>query len=142
MILNAHKIHIQQTGSKILFTAFVIDVVKMLVTNNPIPNNLRSPGHEDFLWLTRGHFPVIKQPTETATNKHPTKICKVCYVRGKCTNSGLPLRTAYVCGDCPSEPGLDVENCFKIYHTVPRLYLDGIFMLFQCFITFFTYHSY
>ena len=33
------------------------------------------------------------------------------------TYSGLPQRAAYVSGDCPSEPGLQVGNCFKIYHT-------------------------
>ena len=27
------------------------------------------------------------------------------------------------------------------FRTVLRLYLDGIFMFFQCFITYFTYHS-
>ena len=36
---------------------------------------------------------------------------------------------------------MSMSNFFG-FHTVPRLYLDGIFMLFQCFITFFTYHSY
>ena len=97
----------------------------MLVSNTEnVPDIIRRPVNEDYLRLNGRHFSVIKQSSATASNKHPTKNCKVCYAKGKRTASGLALRTLYLCGDCPSEPGLHVEECFKIYHT--QLYYDGL----------------
>ena len=33
------------------------------------------------------------------------------------TDGGKPLKTVYICPDCPSNPGLHPESCFKLYHT-------------------------
>lgn len=87
---------------------------------------------EDYLRLTRRHFPAMKQPSATASNKHPTKVCKVCYARGIRTAKGLPVRTTYVCADCPSEPGLHIENCFKLYHTELLFYFMLSLILNSC----------
>ena len=78
-----------------------------------ISYGLRLDLRSDLRFPYQTTFSCDQQPTKTAINKHPTNIYKVCYARGKCTNSGLPLRTVFACG----EPGLHVENCFKIYHT-------------------------
>ena len=106
----------------ILFHLFVLEVVKLLVTRTPLPPTIiRGPPEENYVRLNGRHFPMLKEASATPSNKHPTKVCKVCYAQGKSTTSGLPLRTSYVCGDSPSQPGLHVEYqgqyCFKIYHT-------------------------
>ena len=88
-----------------------------LQENPDQPKNHRIPQGEDFVRLTGRHFPKLKQPTDGALNQHPSKICKVCYAKGLRTNKGHPLRTTFVCGDCPSEPGLHADRCFEIYHT-------------------------
>jgi hypothetical protein len=68
--------------------------------------------------LTGRHFPIKKSPEERAKGKSPKKMCRVCYARGKKTVKGREVSTVWVCGDCPSKPGLHVdEGCFKIYHT-------------------------
>ena len=113
VILNAHKIFTKETGSNIPFVHFVLDVI----TTPDQPQNHRIPQGEDFFRLTGRHFPKLKQPTVGASNQHPSKVCKVCYAKGLRTNKGHPLRTTFVCGDCPSEPGLRADRCFEIYHT-------------------------
>lgn len=117
MILNSQKIYVHQTGSKMSFLDFTLEVVRGLITKvEHIVDN--HPANEDVARLLGRHFLTTKKPSsEDATNKHPTKICKVCYAQGKRSTSGHPLRTTYVCGDCQSEPGLHLE-CNKIYHTV------------------------
>ena len=120
MILNAHNVYAHDTLSSISFMDFVLEVVKLLVTKAPPPPTIiRGPPEENYVRLR--HFPMLKKASATASNKHPTKVCKVCYAQGKSTTRDLPLRTSYVCGDCPSQPGLHVEYqgqyCFKIYHT-------------------------
>ena len=95
MILNAHKVYAHET--RILFTDFVLEVVKLLVTRaSPPPTIIRGPTEENYVRLNGRHFPMLKEASATASNKHPTKVC---YAQGKSTTSGLPLRTSYVCGD-------------------------------------------
>ena len=122
MILNAHKVYAHETRSSISFMDFVLEVVKLLVTRAPPPPTIiRGPPEEKYVRLNGRHFQILKEASVTTSNKHPTKVCKVCYAQGKSTTSDLPLRTSYVFGDCPSQPGLHVEYqsqyCFKIYHT-------------------------
>ena len=103
-------------------------ILLCLTIQKPIQNFLLHHHQKRFLWLWQILWKelvyppvVLKEATATASHKHPTKVCKVCYAQGKPTTSGLPLRTSYVCGDCPSQPALHVEYqgqyCFKIYHT-------------------------
>ena len=101
---------------------FVLDVVKLLVIRTPLtPAIVRRPSEENYARLNGRHFLIIKEASATASSKHPTKVSKVCYAQGKATTSGLPLRTSYVYGDCPSQAGLHIEHqgqyYFKIYHT-------------------------
>ena len=71
----------------------------MLASNTEnVPDNIRRPINEDYLRLNGCHFSVMKQASATASNKHPTKNCKVYYAKGKRAASGLPLRMSHICG--------------------------------------------
>ena len=76
------------------------------------------PADETITRLRGRHFPSLLRPTEGARDPRPTKKCRVCYARGKRTNKGGPLKTVYVCYDCPSVPGLHRTECFQAYHTL------------------------
>ena len=91
MILNAHKVYAHET--RILFIDFVLEVVKLFVTRaSPPPTIIRGPTEGNYVRLNGRHFPMFKEASATASNKHPTKVC---YAQGKSTTSGLPLRTSY-----------------------------------------------
>ncbi|CAH2320922.1 oocyte zinc finger -like [Pelobates cultripes] len=47
----------------------------------------------------------------TLKKRSPQKRCRVCY------RKGIRTDTSFYCPDCPSQPGLCIGNCFKIYHT-------------------------
>jgi hypothetical protein len=68
--------------------------------------------------LSGRHFPMKNSSSDWAQSKRQTKMCRVCYARGLRTVKGTKIKTVWVCADCPSKPGLHVdEGCFKIYHT-------------------------
>ena len=117
-ILNAQKVYASHTNSSMPFLTFVLEVTKLLTTHTvPVPANIRVPADENHIRLTGRHFPMVKPALPGASNKNPAKICKVCYAKGKRTSRNHPMKTTYVCADCPSMPGLHIENCFRIYHT-------------------------
>ena len=119
MILNAHKICIKRTGEKISFMEFVIETISDLLTLAPLqPRNLAVAHDDDVERLTGRHFGSYKEAAEGLKDKHPSKMCRVCYKRGKRTSKGKPLKTTYICRFCPSEPGLHPGECYEIYHTV------------------------
>jgi len=121
---------------------FVLQVIKLLsAVTDPVEPNIRVAQHEDFLRLTGRHFPAMKEANEGAKNKHPTKICRVCYSQGKQTAKGLPLRTAYVCPDCPSEPGLMAVTKLTIPNfTTVKLIRTFFYLFHQVHITFYFRH--
>ena len=99
MILNAHKVYAHETRLTISFIDFVLEVVKFLVTRAPLPPIIirgpRIPVEEIYdVQLNGRHFPMLKEASATSSNKHPTKVCKVCYAQGKSITSGLPLRVS------------------------------------------------
>lgn len=54
------------------------------------------------------HYPA---PIPCTPKKiHPVKRCRVCYAYGK------RKETRYHCPCCPTNPGLHVKECFRIYH--------------------------
>ena len=102
MILNAHKIHGKEPGSKISFIDFVLEVVNSLIASLPlVPQATTVVPHDDFERLVSRHFPLVKKATDGASNQRPKKHCRVCYAKGKRTNSGKPLKTVYICKFCP-----------------------------------------
>jgi hypothetical protein len=73
---------------------------------------------DDIARLTGRHFPGRKVRDEVdPTKRTSTKMCRVCYARGIRTNKGNVVETVWICGECPSRPGLHVDDCFKVYHT-------------------------
>ena len=122
VLLNSHKLFQISTGKKNTFLEFLRDVIADLSTlsithHNTGPDNTIARLHER-------HFPSIKIASENAKHKRVTKNCRVCYARGKRSDKGRPLKTVYVCGQCPDEPALHVEDCFRIYHTVKDFHLN------------------
>ena len=92
------------------------DIVTSLVAFSPKMSPLLVP-IDIVSRLTGRHFPVMK-PAVSPNDPRPAKRCRVCYAKGRKQQSGYPLRTRWICPDCPSQPGLHVDNeCFRIYHT-------------------------
>lgn len=54
------------------------------------------------------HLPC-KLPA-TPGNQRPARRCRVCYRQGR------DKRTVFICGQCPSQPGLCVPECFRVWH--------------------------
>ena len=71
---------------------------------------------ETITRLTGRHFPSIKSASAGAKNLRATKPCRVCSARHTKTSPGKPIKTVYICAQCPSQPGLHPE-CLEIYHT-------------------------
>ena len=119
MTLNAHKVFQKHTGrDDVTLLTFMHDTVALLVASQPkISHNIRNVPDDSYYRLTGHHFPEIKKAADGSRNKRPTKPCRVCYARHIQTDKGKPLKTIYICKSCPSEPGLHIESCFKIYHT-------------------------
>lgn len=55
------------------------------------------------------HFPGVVPPT--GKKSRPQKRCRVC------SKQGIRKDTIYHCETCPSQPGLCINECFRIYHT-------------------------
>ena len=68
-------------------------------------------------WLV---YIFLEKNPDKVGSKDPraTKICRVCYSCGVCTDKGKLLKTVHICQTCPSQPGLHIDNCFQVYHTV------------------------
>lgn len=117
-ILNAHKVYCNYNHrNNVTFLKFMHDTIILLLSSSPKLNKSLVP--DDVIHrLTGRHFPAVQKPTEGAKDKHPTKICRVCYARKIRTKKGDPVKTVHICKSCPSQPGLHIENCFEIYHTV------------------------
>ena len=63
---------------------------------------------KDLAHLTRHHYPNRLPTTERKQN--PTKPCRVY------TRRGINLESRFYCPNCPSHPGICLENCFARYH--------------------------
>ena len=114
--LNAHKVYKFHTGSNESFLEFLHEIISGYCSQaQPIVLNRIPVDHHKR--LTERHFPVQKKPTEGTKDKHPTKECRVCRARKIRTPSGGIIKTTYLCPDCPGEPGLHPEECFKAFHT-------------------------
>ena len=119
-VLNAHKVFVKTRGLKdVTFLKFMHDTI-VLTLQLSLKLNKKSIQPDDTLRrLTGRPFPGIKKPDKVGS-KDPrlTKICRVCYSRGVRTDKGKPLKTVHICQTCPSQPGLHIDNCFHVYHTV------------------------
>lgn len=116
--LNAHKIYCIETDSQESFLEFLQKVITdLILLDEQQPCNIPNL-REDITRLSARHFPSTKVAAHDATDKRPSKVCRVCYAKGKRTDKGHKLKTTYVCASCPSEPGLHPDKCFEEYHTL------------------------
>lgn len=74
---------------------------------------------EALVRLSERHFPEPIPPTERKLN--PAKRCRVCYRR-----EHIRKESRYHCPDCPSQPGLCIYPCFRIYHTETDIWTELI----------------
>jgi hypothetical protein len=117
-ILNSHKVFQQNTGNKTLdLLGFMHEIISCLLVSSPKLNK-QVYANDTVSRLTGRHFPMKKKADPHSKDQSPSKNCRVCYARGVKTNKGAPVKTVHVCKTCPSQPGLHVENCFEIYHTL------------------------
>lgn len=116
--LNKCKIFEEVTGDKISFIDFLMKCIKLMIARVPhiiLPANVVRPA--DTTRLTGRHFPSLI-PVGAGGNAHRAhKRCRVCYARGKKSEKGHPLKTIYVCAECPDLPGLHPADCFRLFHT-------------------------
>jgi len=115
-VLNAHKVYLYHTGNTDTFLSFLHDTIALMVAGTPrIEHHLVQ--YDTLARLTKRHFIAVRKPKPDAKDQRPTKECRVCAARGKRTNKGGKIKTVFICPDCPSQPGLHPEDCYKAYHT-------------------------
>lgn len=68
---------------------------------------------ENIVRLKERHFMEKIPPTPNKVN--PQKRCRVC------TLHHVRKDSRFHCPDCPSKPGLCMDPCYKVYHTVADL---------------------
>jgi hypothetical protein len=121
-MLNSHKLY-SMNGGKQDFLGFIKNVVCILLHSTPkLVRNPKIITQDSLLRLTgHNHFPTRRLlPEESVRQKAYFKVknCRVCSARGVVDQGGRPIRTPWVCQDCPGEPGLHIDkDCFRIYHT-------------------------
>ena len=118
-ILNAHKVFKRVTVKrKVTFCDFFVDTVTLLITQDVSPLVNHNICNDDTLTrLTGSHLPSLKKATPGAIDKRATKPCRVCSARKLKTAKDKPLKTVYICAQCPSQPGLHPDICYEAYHT-------------------------
>ncbi|KAM3936087.1 piggyBac transposable element-derived protein 4-like [Leptodactylus fuscus] len=100
----------KKAGHSDTFLDYQEKIIESLIfTSTCPPHPLQS---EDVKRLTERHFIALIPPTESRRN--PQRRCRVCGKRG------MRRDTRYYCPDCPSHPGLCINECFKIFHTEPH----------------------
>lgn len=118
--LSAHKLH-QSAGSSRDFLFFLHDCITTMIAKAPRLSTTAGSGLDSVARLTgRDHFPSKREyDGEGRKRTSKKKKCRVCAARGLRTAKGSPVETTWVCGACPSIPGLCVEKgCFRQYHTM------------------------
>ena len=103
-MLNAFIIYKQaDPDPKLSFLDFNTAVVSELLLHESADDD-----DENVVRLTGRHF-IAK--IESTAKARPQKRCRVCYKKGVWKES------RYQCPQCPSQPGLCLEDCYKAYHT-------------------------
>ena len=119
MLLNSQKLYLKYSGnSKQDFLSFLHNVISafFLCSTKLNRNDINLP--DTVYRLTNRHFSEQGKPVPGSVDRRPSKKCRVCYAQGKRTAKGQPIKTVYICKSCPSEPGLNIDYCFEVYHTV------------------------
>ncbi|GFN76268.1 PiggyBac transposase uribo2 [Plakobranchus ocellatus] len=104
-VLNGWTLY-KHRGGKNDFLKFTRNIVANLILRNGVIPTLEN---ENLTRLTGLHFMYEIPPT--AGKLRPQKRCKVCY------KERTRRDTRFYCPSWPSEPGLCLGQCFKLYHT-------------------------
>ncbi|XP_040210225.1 piggyBac transposable element-derived protein 4-like [Rana temporaria] len=109
-IYNSYVLYRKSTERPASFLTFERDIITALIyQGGPVPDIIQT----DVVSRLHGrHFPSDIPPTETG--QQGQKKCKVC------SENGVSCDTPIHCTQCPSQPGLCIESCFKRYHTLVR----------------------
>ena len=105
-MLNAHIVYQKSIADPKPFMDFTHDVIGGLLFNGDDPED--EPRSESIARITGRHFIERIPPTN---KERPQKRCRVCW------KNNVRRETRYYCPQCPSLPGLCLEDCFKKYHT-------------------------
>lgn len=103
-ILNAY-ILFQKTGGTGSFLDFEHDIICQLI----FPVTDPTLANDDVNRLVGRHFPASLPVSQNGRQSY--KNCRVC------TKRGIRKQTSVHCPDCPSNPGLCMDICYKDYHT-------------------------
>ncbi|KAM3922132.1 piggyBac transposable element-derived protein 4-like [Leptodactylus fuscus] len=108
-VLNAYVVYkTADPGGPLSYLKFQTELITQLVT---IGYDVEPVLADDtVLRLTGRHF-MSKIPS-TPTRSHPQKRCRVC------SSHGIRKDSRFYCPDCPSKPGLCIDQCYKKYHTM------------------------
>ena len=119
MLLNSQKLYLKYSGnSEQDFLSFLHDVISAFFLCSTKLNRNDINLSDTVYRLTNRHFPEQRKPVPGSVDRRPSKKSRVCYAQGKRTAKGQPIKTVYICKSCPSEPGLHIDYCFEVYHTV------------------------
>ena len=111
-MMNAWIIYVKEVDRNMTFLKFQRVVVSSLVFEG---NEEHGPApQENVVRLTARHFPSHVPATER--KQKAQRRCRVCRIR-----LGIRKESRFCCLKCPSQPGLCLENCFEIYHTVANI---------------------
>ena len=117
-LFSGHRLY-KISGGKSDFLQFLHDVVLSLVANSPrLTKESEHAPDDNLIRLSARHFPAqVPYEGNASHKKNCSKMCRVCYARGKRTKGGKSLKTVWMCLDCPGQPGLCAGECFKAFHT-------------------------
>lgn len=103
---NSFLLFKKMNPGKTTFLQFQLKVISTIIYGD---GSVEVPTRRIQSRIGATHFIFKIPPTAHKTN--PQKRCRVCYKKGKRTD------TPFHCPDCPSKPGLCIGTCFKLYHT-------------------------
>ena len=103
LVMNAHVAY-SSDGGRQPFLKFLLIYIERTMVNTGKGRNTQIRGRPTKM-LKIGHQPV-KVPS-TATRPRPTKRCRMCH------KEGARKESRYMCPDCPGNPGLCIDPCFR-----------------------------
>ena len=122
--LNSHRLYNLYSGraTKVDFLGYLLKVITIMMSAAPkLIRNPRVTAQDNVERMTgHKHFHarrLLPENSQRQRANHLVKACRVCVAKGNTNKQGKPIRTQWVCKNCPDEPGLCIEGCFEEYHT-------------------------
>lgn len=101
MLNNAHFLYNNGNERKMSLYDFRLSVIESLLGPSPQSPRVRTP--------SVGHLP--QYCPKGLNNKTKRRRCKYCWDTSKIRKDSI-----FYCPQCPNEPGLCLENCFRLFH--------------------------